>query len=39
MSAHHTYEAHKAAWLRAHPNATPSEIEAASRAIARKLGI
>jgi hypothetical protein len=33
------YEAEKQAWLRAHPNATPEQIEQAFQAIARRLGI
>lgn len=34
-----SYEAEKAAWLRAHPHATAGQIEAALKAIARRLGV
>lgn len=33
------YEAAKAFWLRAHPNATPAEYEAACKRLARVMGI
>lgn len=33
------YEAAKQAWIKAHPNATCSEYEAAMKAIAKRLGI
>ena len=33
------YDAHKAKWMASHPDATPAQIEAAMKAIARKLGI
>lgn len=33
------YESAKAAWLRANPQATPAQIEAAFQRIARRLGI
>lgn len=39
MPTHSRYEAEKAAWLRAHPRATPDQIERAFRAIARRLGV
>ncbi len=39
MSTYATYEAQKAAWLRAHPEATAEQIEAAFAEIARELGI
>lgn len=39
MSSYAQYEAAKAAWLRAHPNATADQIERACRAIARRLGL
>lgn len=39
MSTYQRYEAAKAAWLRAHPNATADQIERACRAIARKFGL
>ena len=39
MSMYSTYEAEKAAWLRANPEATAEQIEAAFLEIARKLGI
>jgi len=32
------YEAKKAAWVKANPDATPAEYEAAMRAIARECG-
>lgn len=38
-SSWHAYEAAKAAWIAAHPNATPAEYEAAMRRIARRLGL
>jgi len=34
-----TYEAAKAAWIAAHPNATPAEYAAAMTVIARRLGL
>lgn len=37
--SYHRYEIEKAAWLRAHPNATADQIERAFRNIARKLGL
>jgi hypothetical protein len=39
MSAYHRYEIEKRAWVNAHPDATPEQIEQAFRAIARKLGV
>ena len=36
---HAAYAAEKAAWLRAHPDATPEQIEAAIKAIAERLGL
>lgn len=39
MSAYAAYEQQKAAWLRANPEATPEQIEAAFIKIARELGI
>ncbi len=33
------YESLKAAWIAAHPNATPAEYTRAMRRIARRLGI
>lgn len=33
------YERLKAAWIAAHPDATPAQYEAAMRAIARKAGL
>ena len=33
------YEFAKAFWLRAHPNATPSQFEAACKRLARLMGI
>jgi hypothetical protein len=33
------YEAAKAAWVASHPNATPTQYEAAMRAIAKRLGL
>jgi hypothetical protein len=34
-----SYAREKAAWLRAHPAATPEQIEQAMKAIARRLGV
>jgi hypothetical protein len=39
MSAYHRYEIEKRAWVNAHPDASPEQIEQAFRAIARKLGV
>jgi hypothetical protein len=39
VSTFQRYESEKRAWLNAHPDATPDQIEAAFRAIARKLGV
>lgn len=39
MTVYQRYESDKAAWLRAHPDATPDQIERAMRAIAERLGI
>lgn len=39
MSSWTAYEAAKAAWLKAHPNATAKQIERAMRAIAQRLGV
>jgi hypothetical protein len=33
------YEAEKSAWLRAHPDATPEQVEQAFKRIAKALGI
>ncbi len=33
------YEAEKSAWLRAHPDATPAQIEQAFKRIAKALGV
>lgn len=37
--SYHRYEAAKAAWLRANPNATQEQIEAAFKRLARQLGV
>lgn len=39
MNVHHTYAAEKAAWMAAHPGATPEQIETACRQIAERLGV
>lgn len=39
MSIYKRYEAAKAQWLRNNPNATPEQIEAAFKRIARELGV
>jgi hypothetical protein len=39
MNPHATYSKQKADWMRANPCATPEQIEAASRAIAERLGL
>jgi len=39
MNPHQLYSAEKAAWLRAHPGATPDQIERAFQAIAERLGL
>jgi hypothetical protein len=39
MSKHQRYEAEKQTWLWLHKNATPQEIEAALKKIARRLGV
>ena len=36
---HAEYSYQKAKWLASHPDATPAQIEAAMKSIARKLGI
>jgi hypothetical protein len=38
MDKHQRYESEKATWLHLHPDATQEQIEAACKAIARKLG-
>lgn len=39
MSAAARYEMEKRSWLWLHPNATPEQIEAACKAIARRCGL
>lgn len=39
QAVYHRYQAEKRAWLAQHPNATAKEIEAASQAIAQRLGL
>lgn len=39
MNVYQLYSQKKAEWLRANPNATPEQIEAAFRAIAERIGI
>jgi hypothetical protein len=39
VSIYQRYESEKQAWVNAHPDATPDQIEQACRAIARKLGV
>lgn len=39
MNPHQLYSSNKAAWMAAHPNATPEQIEHAMRLIAERLGI
>jgi hypothetical protein len=39
MSKQQSYVSEKAAWLHLHPDATPDQIEAALKAIAKRLGL
>ena len=39
MNVYQLYSQKKAAWLKANPQATPEQIEAAFRAIAERLGV
>ena len=39
MSKQQRYESEKAAWLHLHPDATSDQIEAALKAIAKRLGL
>jgi hypothetical protein len=39
VSIYQRYEIEKRAWVNAHPEATPEQIEQAFRAIARRLGV
>jgi hypothetical protein len=39
VSVYQRYESEKQAWVNAHPDATPEQIEAAFKAIASRLGI
>jgi hypothetical protein len=39
MDKQQRYESEKSAWLHLHPDATPEQIEAALKAIAKRLGL
>lgn len=39
MTKQQRYESEKAAWLHLHPDATAEQIEAALKAIAKRLGV
>jgi hypothetical protein len=39
MDKHKRYESEKATWLHLHPDATQEQIEAACKAIAKRLGL
>jgi hypothetical protein len=39
VSIYQRYEIEKRAWVNAHPDATPQQIEAAFKAIASRLGL
>jgi hypothetical protein len=39
MDKQQRYEIEKATWLHLHPEATPDQIEAALKAIAKRLGL
>jgi hypothetical protein len=39
VSTFQRYEIEKSAWINAHPDATPEQIEAAFRSIASRLGV
>jgi hypothetical protein len=39
VSIYQRYEIEKQAWVNAHPDATPQQIEAAFKAIASRLGL
>jgi hypothetical protein len=39
MDKYQRYESEKAAWLHLHPDAAPDQIEAALKAIAKRLGV
>jgi len=39
MDKHQRYESEKSTWLHLHPDATQEQIEAACKAIAKRLGL